>query len=63
MHCTILHLEDTIAEVASDATRNTKHIEDNAADIVIVSETITFVNTSLKEDIYILCELYFVTRD
>ena len=54
----ILHLEDTIAEVASEATRNTKHIEDNAADIVIVAETISSVkedvssvNTTLKEDV------------
>ena len=45
----IFHLEDTIATVASEATRNTKHIQDNADDIIIVAETVSsvsFVNTS-----------------
>ena len=61
MKNTILHLEETIEEVASEATRNTKHIEDNADDIVNVAETITLVNTSLKEDVsFISSQIYKV---
>ena len=48
MKNTILHLEETIAEVASEATRNTKHIKDNADDIVTVAETIFFLKTDVS---------------
>ena len=47
----ILHLEDTITAVASEATRNTKHIQDNADDIIIVAETVSSVNDSLKNEV------------
>ena len=47
----ILHLEDTLADVASEATRNTKHIKDNADEIINVAETVSSVNTSLKDEV------------
>ena len=41
MKNTILYLEETIEEVASEATRNTKHITDNKRDIEENQKTIT----------------------
>ena len=45
----ILHLEDSLTAVASEATRNTKHIQDNADEIVNVSESVSSVNVSTHQ--------------
>ena len=45
----ILHLEDSLTAVASEATRNTKHIQDNEDEIINVIEAVSSLNTSTHQ--------------
>ena len=47
----ILHLEETVTAVASEATRNTKHIQDNADEIINVNTSTHQLIDNNKKDI------------